>query len=456
MSERESGLDICPECKVRDGDSSEKKLFQCQYCERWFCERHLEPRLAVIRDFNKIIKDKEWRTMVEEDWKREDGHPDYAYTKEKFDELKIEREIVWAKINAFLDKSRVYKKPVPKGQKEEFTLLFKEHLVACPKCGSTRTMITAYRKEFEAFECLSCHHKWKEKRGIVKEEGSYRLFPIQPKSHKVRNVILVISLLAVLLISLALFSGLPNFNIRTPNGTLSGHVNPVASFYSSKTTDIFIGEKIIFYASSSYDPDNSQGKGIITYRWDFGDGTPIENVSSYTVTHSYSLVKNYSVSLTVIDDDGQNATHTRTIEISWEVPTVSQLKSWLTLDKTNEMTYHDPDFVCFDFAKMLANHSRQKNWKMALVLIYGNDTTTNLQWDHAVDTINTTEGLVYIESQTDEVWWCNNHAQMVVGNTYSFWSYPYLTVHVYIREILVLHLEDLDKYDFIRPSLLPH
>src|SRR3990170_8194379 len=148
MSERESGLDICPECKVRDGDSSEKKLFQCQYCERWFCERHLEPRLAVIRDFNKIIKDKDWRTMVEEDWKREDGHPDYAYTKEKFDELKIEREIVWAKINAFLDKSRVYKKPVPKGKKEEFSLLFKEHLIACPKCGSTRTMTTVYRKDF--------------------------------------------------------------------------------------------------------------------------------------------------------------------------------------------------------------------------------------------------------------------------------------------------------------------
>lgn len=72
MSERTYHSDVCPECKVREGVSSEKRLFQCPYCERWFCERHREPKLAVIRDFSKIIKDKEWRDMVEEDWKRED------------------------------------------------------------------------------------------------------------------------------------------------------------------------------------------------------------------------------------------------------------------------------------------------------------------------------------------------------------------------------------------------
>src|SRR4030067_328682 len=158
MLEREHRLDVCPECKHREGDSSEKRLFQCRYCERWFCESHLEPRLAVIRDFNKIIKDKEWRDLVEEDWKREDGHPDYAYTKERFDELKIEKEVIRAKISAFLDKSRAYRKIVPVEQKH----MVGESLLVCPQCGSNRTMTTAFRGEYEALECLSCHHTWKE------------------------------------------------------------------------------------------------------------------------------------------------------------------------------------------------------------------------------------------------------------------------------------------------------
>jgi len=126
MSEREYVLDVCPECKKLESDSSEKRLFQCPSCERWFCEKHLEPKLAVIRDFNKIIKDKEWRDIVEKDWEREDGHPDYAYTRERLDKLKIEKEIVWARINAFLDRSRVYKKPVPKETEKERLHFVKE------------------------------------------------------------------------------------------------------------------------------------------------------------------------------------------------------------------------------------------------------------------------------------------------------------------------------------------
>lgn len=166
MSQREHHTDVCPECKHREGDSSEKKLFQCRYCERWFCERHLEPRLAVIRDFNKIIKDKEWRELVEEDWKREDGHPDYAYTKERFDELKIEKEILRSKIEAFLNKSRAYRKTV---SREQYAKIGEHHI--CPRCGSNHTMTTVYREEYEAFQCLSCHYIWKEPR--VSERSTF-------------------------------------------------------------------------------------------------------------------------------------------------------------------------------------------------------------------------------------------------------------------------------------------
>lgn len=119
MSEREYKLDVCPECKVREEDSSEKKLYQCQYCERWFCKRHLEPRLAVIRDFKTVIKDTTWSNIVEKEWRRKDGHPDFAYTWERFEELKIEKAIIGAKMEALLDKSKGYRKPVPRETEKE-------------------------------------------------------------------------------------------------------------------------------------------------------------------------------------------------------------------------------------------------------------------------------------------------------------------------------------------------
>lgn len=311
-----------------------------------------------------------------------------------------------------------YEEVIPKELEKEEKLLFKEHLVSCPKCGSTRTMTTAYRKEFEAFECLSCHNKWKEE--ITNStERPYGLLTVQSKirKHKVRNAILLVSIGMILLIVFVLFIGPPDFNFRR----FLGKRAPVASFISSKNTDIFVGEAIIFNASSSYDPDDTREKRIINYKWDFGDGKPIQTVASHSVTHSYGRVGKYNVTLTVIDDEEQNATFTSSIEVQWEVPSFSQLSAWLIINITNQVPYQDPDFVCFDFAKMLANHSRQENWKIALVILNGSDTATKQSWYHAINAINTTEGLVYIEPQTDEAWWYSDHEPIVSGNTYKFW-----------------------------------
>lgn len=150
MSEREFRLDICPECKVREEDSSEKKLYQCQYCERWFCERHLEPRLTVIRDFKTVIKDTTWRNMIEKEWRRKDGHPDFAYTWEKFEELKIEKAIIGAKMEALLDKSKGYRKPVPRETKKERKLYFvkEESPSYQPK---TRRQVSIHQKKLRKY-----------------------------------------------------------------------------------------------------------------------------------------------------------------------------------------------------------------------------------------------------------------------------------------------------------------
>ena len=80
-------------------------------------------------------------------------------------------------------------------------------------------------------------------------------------------------------------------------------VPPIAIFtyapWDPKTQEI-----IVFNASQSYDPD---GGAIVTYRWDFGDGS-----TGYgrIVVHQYSNAGVYNVTLTVIDDEGQVGTAT--------------------------------------------------------------------------------------------------------------------------------------------------
>ncbi len=72
--------------------------------------------------------------------------------------------------------------------------------------------------------------------------------------------------------------------------------SPIASFSESATT-VYTGETIYFNASDSYDPDGF----IVTYSWDFGDGT---NTTNIIVSHAYVEDGNYTVRLIVTDDDG--------------------------------------------------------------------------------------------------------------------------------------------------------
>ena len=53
-----------------------------------------------------------------------------------------------------------------------------------------------------------------------------------------------------------------------------------------------------FDASASSDPDGT----IVTYAWDFGDGSPVDTSSGATANHIYALAGSYNVQLTVTDD----------------------------------------------------------------------------------------------------------------------------------------------------------
>jgi len=44
----------CAECSFRDRDSSEKKLYRCELCGNWFCEKHIRPRTFLVRGLDDV------------------------------------------------------------------------------------------------------------------------------------------------------------------------------------------------------------------------------------------------------------------------------------------------------------------------------------------------------------------------------------------------------------------
>ena len=118
------------------------------------------------------------------------------------------------------------------------------------------------------------------------------------------------------------------------------------------------------------------------------------------------------------------------------VPTVDELKAWLEEDPTDKIAYSMPNFVCGDFAVMLAFHAKMMGWDMGVVGILGR-TSNGTSFNHAFNAIICKEGLVYVEPQTDEVWWYEGHAEIMSGEWY---EYPGVgKVYVELCIIVVLY-----------------
>lgn len=101
-----------------------------------------------------------------------------------------------------------------------------------------------------------------------------------------------------------------NENITTVRIRHPSEKPPPASPISmiKKLDNAYINDKIFFDGSWSYDPDGT----IISYNWSFGDGT---FGTGEIIIHNYTIVGEYTITLTVTDNDGLNNTNITTIVI---------------------------------------------------------------------------------------------------------------------------------------------
>ena len=85
-------------------------MYHCELCDRWFCKRHLKPRLAFIRNFDAIESSREIRVLYETEVKGKEGlgHPDFQYSLRRFRELDIEEKRRNELIKQALDRMNHY------------------------------------------------------------------------------------------------------------------------------------------------------------------------------------------------------------------------------------------------------------------------------------------------------------------------------------------------------------
>ena len=153
-----------------------------------------------------------------------------------------------------------------------------------------------------------------------------------------------------------------------------GLVPPVASFIYTPETPLK-NELVTFNASKSYDSDGS----IISYEWNFGDiNTTI--TTEPIITHSYSEYGNYTVTLTVTDNDTLTDTITKTVIVE-KKPSILSIQIYpqtIIIGETTTIngTLKPPTTANIAIRYRLQGETEWKNLT---------ETTTNIQGTYSYD-----------------------------------------------------------------------
>ena len=117
-------------------------------------------------------------------------------------------------------------------------------------------------------------------------------------------------------------------------------------------------------------------------------------------------------------------------------PTVNQLRTWLASDQTDKQTI-SKEYTSLNQAIQLSMKAKTQGWKFGIITVYGNYTNNKSNNTYNIIKINDDsfeDALVFIDPQTDFIWWNPNFVTITPEQVLSLGEYP----EVYITEVNVI------------------
>ena len=112
--------------------------------------------------------------------------------------------------------------------------------------------------------------------------------------------------------------------------------------------------------------------------------------------------------------------------IQYKYPTNAQLKQWLELDKTDNISLN-ADFSPVEQAISLSFKAKLKGWKLGVATIHANFSDTIHQYTYCYTEIEP-DLYVYIDPQTDEILWTSFYDEITQNKVWNFDVYSNLIV----------------------------
>jgi hypothetical protein len=104
---KESRIAVCEECFLKEGGSTQKTVYHCNLCDKWFCETHSKPKFPYFVDWENsfdVQGDPEIKLLFHTEFRRLDGHPDFVYLRKNIEALEIEEKTRNELIKQAMDK----------------------------------------------------------------------------------------------------------------------------------------------------------------------------------------------------------------------------------------------------------------------------------------------------------------------------------------------------------------
>ncbi len=116
-------------------------------------------------------------------------------------------------------------------------------------------------------------------------------------------------------------------------------------------------------------------------------------------------------------------------QTQYEAPSINQLTDWLAADSTDQHTISG-SYTVVDQAILLSLEAKNQKVKLGVITVYGNFTEELSEYTYNV--VETEGGyVVYIDPQTDEIWWTPGYEEVSQDKIWNLGKY----VSVYVTEV---------------------